>query len=324
MQCSIIIPVFNVEKYLDQCLESVLNQSYADFECILVNDGSTDNSGYICDKWARKDNRFKVFHQDNQGVSCARNNGIDNANGEYIVFIDSDDWVDKNYLELLMNNDSDYVVSGVVVESNEIVLSQSIPLQNIEFDLTLDKIIDITQLLKKHLLFGPVFKRYKTSIIKSNKLYFNESFSFGEDLLFNFEYLKHVTKIRTISQVTYHYRRFESTTLSTKFEPNYWDINYSQWLIMKAFFLDNGLFVSPLSDVMYQRLWGIIYDSIFILNKLQLGFIQSYKYTRNILSIPEIKIVEFDKCQFDSSKWIKFLIKNRLSLLFTLICKLKR
>ena len=321
---SIIIPVYNVEKYLDQCLDSVLNQSYADFECILVNDGSTDNSGNICDKWARKDNRFKVIHQKNQGVSCARNNGIDNANGKYIVFIDSDDWVDKNYLELLMNNDSDYVVSGVVVESNGIVFNQNIPLQNVEIEFVQDKIVDITQLFKKHLFFGPVFKRYNSSIIKNNKIYFNENFSYGEDLLFNFEYLKYVNKIRTISQATYHYRRYENTTLSTKFEPNYWDINYSQWLIMKEFFLDKGLLISPLTDAMYQRLWGIIYDSIFILNKLQLGFIQSYKYTRNILSIPEIKIEEFDKCQFDSSKWIKFLIKSRLSLLFTLICKLKR
>lgn len=325
MQCSIIIPVYNVEKYLDQCLESVVNQSNPDFECILVNDGSTDNSGNICDKWANADNRFRVIHQENQGVSSARNKGLENAKGEFIVFIDSDDWVEEDYLYSLMGDDnSDYIVAGLVIEQNTVELYQYTPQENKIVEFNKNNIKNITQIFEDHLFFGPVFKRYKSSIIKENQIKFNTNVSYGEDLLFNFEYLKHVTKIRTISKAAYHYRRFEATTLSTKFDPNYWEINYSQWLILKEFFQEKGIFIYPLIDIMYQRLWGIIYDSVFLLNKLNLGFIQSYRYVKKIFSIPEVRLQEFAKCQFYCSKWIKFLIINQLTLVFILIYKLKK
>lgn len=100
---SIVIPIYQVEKYLKQCLDSVIVQSYYNLEIILVNDGSTDGSGKICDEYARKDGRIKVIHKMNGGLSSARNVGIDNAKGEYIAFIDSDDWVDSRYVETLYN-----------------------------------------------------------------------------------------------------------------------------------------------------------------------------------------------------------------------------
>lgn len=99
MKFSIVIPVYQVEKYLDQCLESVITQSFRDFEVILVDDGSPDRSGAMCDEWAERDGRIKVVHQDNGGLSAARNAGIRNASGEYILFLDSDDWwADANVL----------------------------------------------------------------------------------------------------------------------------------------------------------------------------------------------------------------------------------
>lgn len=90
---SIIIPVYNCEKHLNQCIESVLNQEFHDIECILINDGSTDNSGYICDEWVKRDRRIRVYHQNNLGVSKTRNRGITLAKGEYIYFIDADDFI---------------------------------------------------------------------------------------------------------------------------------------------------------------------------------------------------------------------------------------
>lgn len=101
---SIIIPVYNVKLYLDNCIQSVIQQSYTDFECILVDDGSTDGSSEICDQWAEKDNRIIIVHQPNGGVSSARNKGLEQAKGEYICFIDSDDWVDVDYLSAMINN----------------------------------------------------------------------------------------------------------------------------------------------------------------------------------------------------------------------------
>ena len=95
---SIIIPVYNAASYLDKCIESILHQKYKDFELLLINDGSTDNSGDICDAFALKDNRISVFHQQNQGVSAARNLGIEQAKGEWLQFIDSDDWIENDFL----------------------------------------------------------------------------------------------------------------------------------------------------------------------------------------------------------------------------------
>lgn len=104
MKVSFILPIYNVEKYLSECVESILAQTYSDFEILLVDDGSPDNCPALCDEWARKDNRIKALHKTNGGLSDARNYGLDNAEGDYVVFVDSDDfWVNKDCLEHLMN-----------------------------------------------------------------------------------------------------------------------------------------------------------------------------------------------------------------------------
>ena len=111
---SIIVPVFNVENYIKRCLDSIANQSFSDFEVILVDDGSTDKSGIICDNYATKDSRFRVVHQNNGGVSVARNTGLDIAQGQYYSFIDSDDWIEKtmyeDMLSISIKNNADIVV----------------------------------------------------------------------------------------------------------------------------------------------------------------------------------------------------------------------
>lgn len=102
MIVSVIIPVYNVEKYLDKCLKSVVNQTYKELEILLVDDGATDSSGKLCDYWAQKDNRIKVIHKSNGGLSDARNVGIDHAKGDYLVFVDSDDYIDCRLIEHLV------------------------------------------------------------------------------------------------------------------------------------------------------------------------------------------------------------------------------
>ena len=98
---SIIVPIYNVENYLRQCLDSIMGQTYKNFECLLINDGSPDHSADICREYVSKDSRFRYFEKENGGVSSARNLGIEYSKGEYITFIDSDDWVDSDYLEAL-------------------------------------------------------------------------------------------------------------------------------------------------------------------------------------------------------------------------------
>ena len=98
---SVIVPIYNVEKYIDRCIKSIVNQTYKNLEIILINDGSLDKSGQICDTWESKDNRIKVIHQMNSGVSVARNTGLENATGEYVTFVDSDDYIEPKYCEIL-------------------------------------------------------------------------------------------------------------------------------------------------------------------------------------------------------------------------------
>lgn len=113
---SIIVPIYNKEDYLPQCLDSIINQSYTNFEVLLVNDGSTDSSGIICQEYAERDSRFRYIEKENGGVSSARNLGLERSEGAYITFIDSDDWVEFNYLEVLYNalreNNADVAISS--------------------------------------------------------------------------------------------------------------------------------------------------------------------------------------------------------------------
>ena len=117
---SVIVPVFNAEKHLEKCIKSILSQTYTDIQVILVDDGSADSSGAICDSFCKSDDRKEVVHTDNQGVISARITGFDHANGEYVTFVDADDWIDeKMYSELiprLIDNNSDFITSGVLIE----------------------------------------------------------------------------------------------------------------------------------------------------------------------------------------------------------------
>lgn len=129
---SIIIPVYNVEQYLDRCMESVVRQTYTDLEIILVDDGSKDNSSAICDKWGKKDNRILAIHQKNGGLSNARNTGINNASGKWIMFVDSDDVVSSNIVELLMqlavSQGADIAIGGVmhIFDENSITFTEQV------------------------------------------------------------------------------------------------------------------------------------------------------------------------------------------------------
>lgn len=120
---SVIVPVYNVEKYLRKCVDSILSQTFTDFELLLIDDGSKDHSGEICDEYALQDDRVKVFHKENGGVSSARNLGIDVAKGEWITFVDADDYIAENLLQSLCNIDSnvDIAFTGcTLIEGNNV------------------------------------------------------------------------------------------------------------------------------------------------------------------------------------------------------------
>lgn len=211
---SIIIPVFNSEKYLKQCIESVINQTYADFELLLINDGSTDYSGEICDEYALKDNRIKVFHQKNAGVSAARNLGLNHALGEWITFVDSDDYVGIDFLK-----DFDLEYDLILLNTYKSVDDKLIKFLN--FDNSVHELDDFLNKFRLYPNFSaPWAKYFKREIILNNKIKFNIELNYGEDTLFNLTYLKFAKKILTTNKAYYYYRDTENGLSKAKFNYN--------------------------------------------------------------------------------------------------------
>lgn len=303
---SIIIPVYNVAPYLDECLQSVVNQVYTDWECILVDDGSTDGSAVICDEWGKKDSRFSVYHQINSGVSAARNHALFHIQGQYVVFIDSDDTIGEKHLwELIHAPKADLVVSGIKQEYTDGSSREYKNMYNKTFPLNQSSIDDIVGLYEKFLLYGPVAKLYVASIIKKHQIQFPLNCSYGEDLQFNLMYLEFVASISQIDDVSYYYRR-AAETLSTTYRPNQFQQDYEQWLLLQRFYERHGLWLQPAKEMLYKRLWGIVYDGLFSSNVDK----------KHILSVPEIKELKDFQYVFPCSRWIKWCILHKISFVF--------
>ena len=209
---SIIVPVYKAEKYLSECIDSVLNQTYENFELILVDDGSPDNSGKICDEYAEKDKRIKVIHKENGGVSSARNAGLDNAQGEYITFVDSDDIVDKQYIELMYNKlveksaDLCFCHFDRFDENTCEEYKETIP-EHLIVDFKSDNFVDFASKffnLKNNIFGSSCRVLYKKSIVETIR--FNSKIKISEDLVFILNAIFNSKSICSISNVFYHYR----------------------------------------------------------------------------------------------------------------------
>jgi len=216
---SIIIPIYNVEKYLETCIDSVLTQTFTDFECILVNDGSPDNSPKICDEYAKKDERIKVIHKENGGLSSARNAGLDVALGEWIGFVDSDDWVDPEMFNVLYQNaikhDADVSICGVmrVSEGREII--QPMDKRDLNVVLTPKETLLLMFHWKSFMDGYSVNKLFKKRVIKKKNLRFSETVRYMEDVLFCYDVFKNVDKVHYTSQPYYFYRQRKSSITQT-------------------------------------------------------------------------------------------------------------
>lgn len=208
---SIIIPVYNVEKYLTQCIDSILSQTYTDWELILIDDGSIDQSGKICDEYANRDDRIKVIHKKNEGVSKARNTGITLSNGEYICFIDSDDWIDTNYLQnfKIQEQQCDFYFSGAWYDTYGKIYSYK--KYSEKFCKNKYEIRD--EFFNQNLLSNgyPWGKLYKTQIIKENELRFNENLNINEDHIFVFQYFSYINTLYITNTAGYHYTVFDNS-----------------------------------------------------------------------------------------------------------------
>ena len=208
-QVSIIVPVYQVEKYIRKCIESIQAQTFSDFELILVDDGSKDASGKICDEYAKKDDRIKVIHKKNEGVALARNDGIKLSKGKYVCFIDGDDWIEKFMIENCMNRildtEADVIFHGYKQElwKNKVVI-------NIEEKSTSDFLDTLThsEMSEKMEQLWPYCSSYVWSYFFTRKIIKEERFpnvKISEDHIFILNVLKKCDKISFLNDFSYHY-----------------------------------------------------------------------------------------------------------------------
>lgn len=209
---SIIVPIYNSDKYLERCINSIINQTYKNLEIILINDGSTDNSDMICNQYANKDSRIKYINIENGGVSAARNIGLKKAIGDYITFVDSDDWIELSMYEDMIahieNNKADFCACGVYFEHiNGSIIEKSLTSKEIRIESSryfLERIYTYKDLTLN--LWNVIIKRDKTT-----DLYLDEEIWLGEDNLFILEMLNRIDKGVLINQYYYHYIQYEKS-----------------------------------------------------------------------------------------------------------------
>lgn len=204
---SVILPIYNVEKYLKQALDSVINQTYTNIEIILVDDGSPDYSGKICDEYAEKDNRIKVIHKKNGGVSSARNMGIDAATGQWLCFIDPDDWVEFNMLEEALYKAQETNSDLCIWDFEFVDDTRNIYFKAIRSNCSLyENSSELEKMIAFNCSTGSIWNFIVKSNLIKNKIYFDESLSFREDEIFKLELYQNIKKFCYLPKLYYHYR----------------------------------------------------------------------------------------------------------------------
>ena len=261
---SIIVPVYKVESYLDDCIKSIIGQSFKEFELILIDDGSPDNCPAMCDAWAEKDARLKVVHKKNGGVGSARNEGLNIASGEWVWFIDSDDTIELNSLALLsemFSHKPDLIIFNK--EKNEVYHKDGRFFDEYYF--------------KYRFGFEPWNKLYKLSIIRTNSLWFDTEEKIGEDLLFNIQYYKYAQNYMFTDLKLYNYTVREDSAMGEK-DPERLEKQLSVYSKIYAFYkndldekilaqlfimhLISGINQSNKADLKNQKIYALVQSQI--------------------------------------------------------------
>lgn len=287
MKISVIVPVYNSDKYLKRCIHSIKFQTFKDWELILINDGSTDKSGCICDFYAKQDKRIKVIHKSNSGVSSARNIGIEKSKGEYITFVDSDDWIESDFFEKIVKEmekmNVPVLISGYLKDNGNITINR--------FKGKYKEIIDINKAQKEFFLcnkfsWAIYAKFYKREIL--DKIRFDSRFKIGEDMLFFWQVLNRVKKIGYLPLYKYHYDISASKTMTSDFSLKWFD----------------GLKVKK-----------IIYDDVKS-NYKELKILAKILYIVEMMILAK-KAIKFEK--YNTKKLVEYLqikIRNNIYLIF--------
>lgn len=295
---SVIVPVHKVEKYLPECIDSILAQTFTDFELILVDDGSPDSSGKICDDYASRDSRIRVFHKENGGVSSARNLGMDNARGEWIMFVDSDDTIDRDMLSTLFQPIESGGGQVVVVCSSlsyEFLFSpERNHLRKKQYSRVFFRQDEIPLFFDENNFFtecdgGACAKLFSQRLLRESRVRFMENNAAYEDTLFTFHAVINSCGVYCVSGATYHYLHRSENSLSTKRHPfenllRSGDLGLKIWehYVRKKSFVPPGI-----QQKGYVKFLGIYLYSLFSL----------YKFPREVSFKERISIIALNRNQ---------------------------
>lgn len=253
---SVIIPVYKVEAYIRECLDSVIHQTYKNLEIILIDDGSPDQCGQICDEYAGRDSRIQVIHKENAGVSVARNTGIDMATGTYIIFADSDDVLHEQMVETYLR----------YIDGKQLVLCDHISdMEKTKQELNvsteqLDR-RSFMELFIRDYVNPPYNKIYETRIIKEHQIHFPENKNLGEDLIFNLNYMQASRQSYFIIHAPlYYYRPGREGSLSNSVRRDLFQIQKDSFSYLKAFLEKSDIWTKENADIYY----GLYWDRLFM------------------------------------------------------------
>ena len=282
---SVIIPMYNAEKYISKNINSILSQTYSYFELIIVNDGSTDNSLDVVYKFS--DERINIISKENGGVSSARNLGLSAAKGDYVFFIDADDYIEPNTLEkfvdVIDSYNPDLIICGIFSETYKnsghdlLCYDEKFYASKKEFKK------DIISLYSHALLYNVWNKLFKREILLKNNISFPD-IGFGEDCVFNQDYILHSNSFYNLNDCLYHYVREVKNSITTKFIPNLFDIRLNENKVFINFFksygIKEGKYLEFLSKRFIERTLGCLEN---IHRKSNLKFSERYRETSRII-----------------------------------------
>lgn len=254
---SVVVPVYNAEQYLQRCIESVINQTYKNLELILVNDGSTDNSESICKEYAKLDERIAYIFQENKGVDSARKMGIKCAQGEYVSFVDADDYIEHSFYQSIMEKtegkNADVILFNILEESDNDskIIRNAIPEGFYTYEAMNEIVFPIMMSNGTFFNFGIIptvySKLFKTDFLEKTTIYTNDCVSFGEDAAFVFQALIHAKQIEVVDQAFYHYVKKKSDSLS-------WKQQSEESIIALQGLLESGFADAGKLDIMEKQL----------------------------------------------------------------------
>ncbi|SFI09625.1 glycosyltransferase [Halpernia frigidisoli] len=331
---SVIVPVYNVEKYLRKCLDSILNQTFSNLEIILVNDGSTDSSPEICEDYAKNDSRIKLIHQKNAGVSVARNIGIISAAGDYITFVDSDDWLEPDIYEKMFSITSEKFSSDIIMcDFFKITNNSSEKISSVLRRGFYSK-SEIIEELYPTLIVTEKFGRipiisvwsclFKRSLLIDNTINFDGSLMYSEDYLFMAESILKAKSFYYLKEnYLYNYLHYEESR-SKKYQPDWWENLLYLNLELKNLLQNNGDYDFA-RQLKLQLLHSTFYVLVNIHRNERITFRQKCKEVKFVIEQPELGAA-FENLSFKnqsfSQKIILFFIKHRMAKSFVIYEKL--